>query len=108
MIIVIYHYANAISLPMSLKEAGVATDVNLIQIFFLCFIFLMDLLKHGVAFSSVWGYIEQHGYWYYMTIIQTVDWVLRMIFIVCMLFPITQYFGNTGLELNNYIRATTA
>lgn len=108
LITVIYHFANAISIPMGLKEYGVNTSVHVIQICFIAFIFVMDLLKHGHVFSTVMGWIDQHSYWYWMTSIFTVDWVVRAIFIICMLFPITQYFGDVNSGLNDYVRMTVS
>ncbi len=108
LITVIYHFSNAISVPFNLSAGGVGTSVHVIQICFISFILVMDLIKHAYVFSTVLGWINQHSFWYFMTITNTADWVLRAVFIICMMFPITTYFGDMSKGLNDYVTTIVA
>lgn len=108
MITVIYHFANAISIPSNLSIAGVPTSVHVIQICFISFMLAMDLVKHAYVFTTVLGWIDQHSFWYFMTITNTAEWVFRAVFIICMIFPTTLYFGDMAKGLNDYVTTVIA
>ena len=68
----------------------------------------MDLIKHAYVFSTVLGWINQHSFWFFMTITNTADWVMRAVFMINMMFPITVYFGDMAKGLNDYVTTVVA
>jgi hypothetical protein len=112
LITVIYHFTNAISVPynfpFNINVSGVGTDVHILQICFITTILLLDLIRHAYVFATVLGRIDQHIFWYFMTITNTADWVFRMVFMICMMFPITFYFGDVSKGLNDYVTTVVA
>ena len=103
LLIVLYHFFTALSIPYSLNTAGVSNPIHSLQLIFVIYIIAMDVFKHIVAFLAVWGYLDQKTY---LTIIQTIftaDWIGRSILITATAFTVPQYLGNNNKALYEYI-----
>ena len=103
MIIVLFHFVNASSVPLKISELGISTGIHQIQIAFVAFIAAMDFIKHVIAFLTVWGQIDQWTYKWCILSTYTADWLFRAVFIICMLFPITTYLGDVFIDLHSYL-----
>ena len=107
MIIVSYHFANAVSVASNLNYIGVSNPTYLLQIFFIVFILLMDVFKHIVAFATIFDQISQD---WYLPIIEgtfSVDWAVRSIFIIAAIFSVPSALSEANQSLRNTILMPT-
>lgn len=102
MVIVLFHFINAISIPSSLNM-GEINPVSAVQIAFSIFHVCMEIVRHVIAVMTIYGRFSQTTY---LTIIQavfTLDWVFRYTFIIATLFTIPQYLGDNNAKLFSYL-----
>ena len=103
LLIVLYHFFNALAIPYSLNSAGVINPIHSLQLVFIIYIIAMDVFKHIVAFLAVWGYLGQMTYLTLIQAIFTADWIGRSIFITATIFTVPAYLGNNNKVLYEYI-----
>lgn len=103
MIIVAYHFANAISVASNLNYIGVSNPTYLLQIFFIVFILLMDVFKHLIAFATIFDFISQDWYLPIIEATFSVDWALRSVFIIATVFAVPQALSEANRGLRDII-----
>lgn len=101
MIAVIYHFSNAISVGTILASSGVNNITCALQISFLIFIGIMDVIKHIVALLAIFNSFTQSVYMLIMEIIFNADWFIRFVFITAVIFSVPQYLGDVNQNLRN-------
>lgn len=103
MVIVLFHFINALSIPLGLNAKGVSNPTQALQISFVVFVVLMEIIRHTFAFLTIFGRFDQKSY---LNIIQTIfffDWLIRFSFIVATLFTVPFDLGDRNMRLFNYI-----
>ena len=103
MIAVIYHFSNAISVGTILASSGVNNITCALQISFLVFIGIMDVIKHIVALLAVFNIFTQSCYMLLIEIIYNADWFTRFVFITAVIFSVPQYLGDVNQNLRHAI-----
>lgn len=103
MIIVVYHFVNAISVTTNLSDIGVGNPTHLLQIFFIVFIILMEAFKHFIAFASIFDYVSQDWYLTFIQGIFSVDWIVRSVFIIATIFSVPHSLSVANSNLRNTI-----
>ena len=107
MVAVIYHFSNAISVATILASSGVSNITCALQISFMIFIGIMDVIKHIVALLAIFNTFTQRFYLLVIEIIFNADWFIRFVFITAVIFSVPQYLGDVNQNLSNSILRST-
>jgi hypothetical protein len=107
MVIVLYHFINAISIPLEMNSTGVTNPTCALQIAFVAFHIGMEIARHVIAFMTIIGRIDQANYLTIIQVIYTLDWVIRYAFIVATLFTVPFYLGDNNAKLYSYLLRAT-
>ena len=107
MVTVLYHFINAISIPLEMNSTGVTNPTCAIQIAFVAFHIGMEIARHIIAFMTIVGRIGQADYLTAIQVIYTLDWVLRYVFIIATLFTVPYYLGDNNAKLYSYLLRAT-
>ena len=103
MVIVLYHFINALSIPLNLNSTGVMNPTCPLQIAFVAFHVCMEVVRHVVAYMTIIGKIDQMSYLTIIQVIYTIDWVIRYVFIISTLFTVPYYLGDNNAKLYSYL-----
>ena len=101
MIAVIYHFSNAISVATILASSGVSNITCALQISFIIFIGIMEMIKHIVAVLAIFDFFTQTLYLLVIEVIFNADWFIRFVFITAVIFSVPQYLGDVNQSLSN-------
>ncbi len=107
MVIVAYHFSNAISVIFNLNNIGVSTSIHVLQIFFILTMLVIELFKHVVAFAAVFNQFSQEWYLYIIQGTYSVDWVVRSIFIIATIFSVPNLLSDANQGLRSTIMLPT-
>jgi hypothetical protein len=103
MVIVLYHFINALSIPLNLNSTGVMNPTCPLQIAFVAFHVCMEVVRHVVAYMTIIGKIDQMSYLTIIQVIYMIDWVIRYVFIISTLFTVPYYLGDNNAKLYSYL-----
>ena len=103
MVIVLYHFINALSIPLNLNSTGVMNPTCPLQIAFVAFHVCMEVVRHVVAYMTIIGKIDQMSYLTIIQVIYMIDWVIRYVFVISTLFTVPYYLGDNNAKLYSYL-----
>ena len=103
MVIVLFHFINALSIPLELNANGVSNPTHAVQLAFIVIMVCMEIGRHTIAFMAIYGHFGQKTY---LNIIQAtffMDWLIRAVFIVSTLFTVPFDLGDRNMKLFTYL-----
>ncbi len=103
MVIVVFNFFSALSIPLALNSNGVGNPTHALQISFITFIILMEAARHTIAFLTIFGKLSQRSYLNAIQIVFFLDWLLRYSFIVATIFTVPVYLGDRNMALYSYL-----
>jgi hypothetical protein len=101
MVAVVYHFGITMRLVAGLGSAGVNNPTFMLQLFFIIFICVMDLIKHVTAFITIFDYLSQDHYLLIIEATFNADWVIRSIFITAAMFGVPRILWEANQNLRS-------